>query len=81
MSNNTLAHIRNITDNNAISYRNNVHFEGDKIHFKGSQDKQNLTLVVISYEIYETCQMLISYISYEINMSVRSSMSVTLTWL
>ena len=25
-----------------------------KSHFKGSDDKQNLTLVVISYEIYET---------------------------
>ena len=28
--------------------------------FKGSYDKQNLTLVVISYEIYETHQRLVS---------------------
>ena len=28
--------------------------EAIKSHFKGSCDKQNLTLVVISYEIYET---------------------------
>ena len=28
--------------------------EGDKIPIKGSNDKQNLTRVVISYEIYET---------------------------
>ena len=26
-----------------------------KSHFKRSYDKQNLTLVVISYEIYEIC--------------------------
>ena len=31
-----------------------------KSHFKGSYDKQNLTLVVISYEIYETRQRLVS---------------------
>ena len=30
-----------------------------KSHFKGSYDKQNFTLVVISYEIYETCQRLV----------------------
>ena len=27
-----------------------------KSHFKGSYDKHNLTLVVVSYEIYETRQ-------------------------
>ena len=37
-----------------------------KSHFKGSYDKQNLTLVAISYEIYETCQC-------EMTMCVRSS--------
>ena len=31
-----------------------------KSHFKGSYDKQNLTLEVISYEIYETHQRLVS---------------------
>ena len=31
-------------------------FEGDKVPFEVSYDKQNLTLVVISYEIYETRQ-------------------------
>ena len=53
-----------------------------KSHFKGSYDKQNLTLMVILYEIYETCQRLltqvvISYeiyeISYEMTTCVRSS--------
>ena len=29
-------------------------------HFKRSYDKQNLTLMVISYEIYETCRRLVS---------------------
>ena len=31
-----------------------------KSHFKGSYDKQNLTHVVISYEIYETHRRLVS---------------------
>ena len=31
-----------------------------KSHFKGSYYKQNLTLVVISYEIYETGRRLVS---------------------
>ena len=31
-----------------------------KSHFKGSYDKLNLTLMVISYEIYETRQRLVS---------------------
>ena len=31
-----------------------------KSDFKGCYDKQNLTLVVISYEIYETRQRLVS---------------------
>ena len=29
-----------------------IHFEGDRISFELSCDKQNLTFVVISYEIY-----------------------------
>ena len=62
--NNTLARMHNVTDNvhinNAFSHRTNVHFEGNKSHFRGSYDKQNLTLVVISYKIYETCQRLVS---------------------
>ena len=29
-----------------------INFEGDKNAFKMSYDKQNLTLVIISYEIY-----------------------------
>ena len=44
-----------------------------KSHFKGSYDKQNLTLVAISYEIYETRRMLVSLISYEMTTRVRSS--------
>ena len=35
--------------------------------------KQNITLVVISYEIFETRRRLVSYISYEMVTSVRSS--------
>ena len=31
-----------------------TNFEGDKITFERSYDKQDLTLVVISYEIYQT---------------------------
>ena len=31
-----------------------------KSHFKGSYDKQHLTFVVISYEIYETHQRFVS---------------------
>ena len=33
---------------------------GDKSNFKGSSDKLNLTLVVISYEIYEARRRLAS---------------------
>ena len=29
-------------------------------HFNGSYDKQDLKLMVVSYEIYETCQRLVS---------------------
>ena len=36
----------------AIFHHINVHFEGNKIKFKRSNDKQNLTPVVFSYEIY-----------------------------
>ena len=44
-----------------------------KSHFKQSYDKQNLILVAISYEIYETRQGLVSYISYEMTTRVRAS--------
>ena len=72
MCNNILARTCNVTDNVHV---NNIHFERDKSHFKGSYDKQNLSLVVISYEIHETSFRRVSYISYEMTMSVRSSMS------
>ena len=42
-------------------------------YFKETYDKQNFTLVVILYEIYETRQGLISWISYEMTARVRSS--------
>ena len=48
-----------------------------KLHFKGSNDIQNLTYVVILNEIHETCQRLVSYISYEMTTSVRASMLPT----
>ena len=65
MCNNTLAHICNVIDNVCV---NNLFFfldikfiwEAIKSHFKGSYDKQNLTLVDISYEINETRQSLVS---------------------
>ena len=41
--------------------------------FKGSYDKQNLTLVVIAYEIYETSLRRVSSISYKMTLSVRPS--------
>ena len=44
-----------------------------KSDFKGSYDKLNLTLVVISSEIYETRRRLVSF-SYKITTRVRSSM-------
>ena len=44
-----------------------------KPYFKRSNDKQNLTLVVISYEIYETHRRFVLLISYEMATRVRSS--------
>ena len=43
-----------------------------RAHFKGSYDKQNLTLVVISYEIYETRRRLVSHTLYKMTTRVRS---------
>ena len=44
-----------------ISTTGNIHFEGDEIPFlRVIDDEQNLTLVVISYEIYGTRQWLVS---------------------
>ena len=65
--------IDNVGINNEFSYWNNVHFEGDKIPFKGAFEIQNLTRVVISYEIYETRRRLVSY---EMTTRVRSSISL-----
>ena len=52
----TLAGIRKVIDdvhNNNVNFHwKYVHFIGDKIVFKKSYDKTNLTLVVISCEIY-----------------------------
>ena len=50
--------------------------EAIKPSFKGPYDKQNLTLVVISYKICETRQRFISLISYEMTTCVRSSIYV-----
>ena len=47
-----------------------------KFHFNGSYDKQNLTFLAISYEIYETCQRLVSKISYAMTTRVSSSISI-----
>ena len=48
----TFAGKRNVRNNNVNFHKKYVHFEGDKIIFSESYDKKNLTLVVISYEIY-----------------------------
>ena len=53
-------------------------FKAIKTHLKLLYDKQNLTLVVISYEIYETRRRLVSYISYEMTTSVRCSIYLML---
>ena len=47
-------------DNDMFSIEMMSIFKAIKYHLKQSYDKQNLTLVVISYEIYETHQRLIS---------------------
>ena len=52
--------IDNVRVNNAFLIEIMLHLKVIKSHFKGSYDKQNLTLVVISYEIYETRQRLVS---------------------
>ena len=44
-----------------------------KSSLKRSYDKQNLTLVAISYEIYETRKRLVSQTSYKMTTRVRSS--------
>ena len=62
--NNTLARTCNVTDNvhvnNAFLIEIIFILKAIKSYFKGSYDKQNLTLVVISYEIYKTRRRLVS---------------------
>ena len=59
-----MAHTRNVIDNvrvnNAFLIEIMLILKAIKSYFRGSYDKQNLTLVVISYEIYETCPRLVS---------------------
>ena len=82
MCNNTLARTRNVIEyvhvNNHFLEEIILLLKAIKSHFKGSYDKQNLTLVVISYEIYETRPRLVSQISYEMTTRVRSSISALL---
>ena len=66
-----LRRIDNISVNNTCSSGNIAHFESDGILFlKG---KQNLTLVVILYEIYKTRRRLVLEMSYEMTTRIRSS--------
>ena len=44
-----------------------------KYHLKKTYNKQNFTLVCISYDIYETRRRLVRSISYEITTRIRSS--------
>ena len=55
--------------------------KASKSNFKGSYDKQNLTLIIISYEFYETGRRLVSQISYEMTTCVRSSISNVLNMM
>ena len=52
--------VRSLTDKVHVNNAFLIEIIGDKSLFKGSYDKQNLTLVVISYEVYETRQGLVS---------------------
>ena len=49
-----------------------------KSRFKGSHDKQNLTLEVISYEIYKTRRRLASYIIYEMTTRVYKNLYLSM---
>ena len=80
MCNNTLAHrgnvINNVRVNNAFLLEILSILKVIKSSFKGTYDKQNLTPVVISYEIYEiyeTCQN-------EMTTRVRSTMYWQVWW-
>ena len=69
--------IRNVTDNvrvsNAFLIEIMIVSKAIKFYFKVSYDKQNLILVVISYEMYDTrCRL----ISYEMTTRLRSSISL-----
>ena len=60
---NTLVHRRNVIDNvhvnNEFLIEIMIILKAIKSHFKGSYDKKNLTLVIISYEIYKSCLRLV----------------------
>ena len=68
--------IDNVRVNNAFLFEIMIVLKAITFHFKGSYDKQNLTRVVILYEIYETRRRLVLSISYEMTTRVRSSISV-----
>ena len=64
MCNNTSACMCNVTDNvhvNIVIFIEIMFIlKAIQSHFKGLYAKQNLTLVVFFYKIYETCRRLIS---------------------
>ena len=45
-----------ICHNNAIRHLNYINFEGNEISFKRSYDKQLLTIMAISYEIFKLAE-------------------------
>ena len=61
--NNTFAWTRNVIETSVPTMRFVIEImfilKAIKSHFKGSYDKQNFTLVAISYEIYDTCRKLV----------------------
>ena len=77
MCNNTLVHRRNVINNvhvnSAFFIEIMIILKAITSHFEWSYDNQNLTLVVILYEIYKTPQRLVLLISYEMTTRVRSS--------
>ena len=76
--NNTLARRHNVTDhvrvNDAFLIDIMINPKAITFHFKRAYDQKNLTLAVVSYEIYETRRRLISQIGYEMTTRVRSSL-------
>ena len=60
---------------------NNIHFEGTKSPFNESYNKQDITRVVISYDIYETHRRLVSLSPYEMTTRERTFIQIIIETL